>query len=58
MTKKHFIALAARLAAARPTSHARLAGWLAAVTAVADAAETSNDRFDRARFLAACGVTP
>ena len=63
MTKKHFEALAAALFEAREhTGHNASwddgvdAQWLKDVAVVADVCATTNPRFDRARFLAACGV--
>ena len=60
MTKKHFVALAAALeydpdhwGDGREERHAQ---WLADVDAVAQVCATFSTRFDRARFLAACGV--
>jgi hypothetical protein len=52
MTKKHFIALARRIAAINDAS-----ARLHAAQAVADVAALDNPRFDRARFMAACGVS-
>jgi hypothetical protein len=53
MTRKHFSAMAKAIAKAPITNEARkaLARELAAICA------TTNPNFDRARFLAACGVT-
>lgn len=55
MTKRHYIAVAQVLAselagAACPVAVERVA------LALADLYKSENDRFDRARFLAACGV--
>lgn len=51
MTKKHFIALAKAIALIDNLYHR---GQVAAL--VADVCRQNNPRFDRARFLAACGV--
>ena len=57
MTRKDYVLIASALKANRdkwvvtPT-------WLDAVYSVADALKADNARFDRARFLAACGVSP
>lgn len=65
MTKKHFVALAAALHAEFPDrdSYASADGfkaafnmWYACVTAVADMAMGENGRFDRERFMRACGA--
>lgn len=63
MTKKHFVALANSLRAARPVAvsdpvaeQARLNQWRLDVAHVAGACASFNPGFDRARFLAACGV--
>lgn len=70
MTKKQFIALAAALAEVRPDrgnayapasvkakGAAAFAQWRATVDAVAaTCAAQAKNGFDRARFLAACGV--
>lgn len=54
MTKKHFEAVAARI---RQTAQdpAMLAGAMIAARIFADMAAQDNPRFDRARFMAACG---
>lgn len=51
MSKKHFEALAKRIA-----QIADLEARRQAAEAVADVAATMNGQFDRARFLAACGL--
>lgn len=51
MTKKHFIALAKRIAEI-VDDKARFA----ATIAVADVAEKFNPEFDRAKFVAACNI--
>jgi hypothetical protein len=70
MTKKHFEALAAALKATSPDRHdeectrvndrmARaecVCQWQQDVDALADVCARFNPNFDRARFLAACGV--
>jgi hypothetical protein len=51
MSRKHFKAIAAAIAAILdPSDRRRIA------EALADVCRESNPRFDRARFLAACGV--
>ena len=59
MTKKDFEALAAALRAAKPTVHKdtdRYQAWASAISAVADACQASNPRFDRDKFLRACDL--
>lgn len=63
MTRKDYIAIAAALKTARvnnPLGHTNQAlynnGVDNAVARVADALQMDNSRFDRARFLEACGV--
>lgn len=60
MTKKHFVALAASLASTKPDANVdapeHYAQWLFDARAIADVCASTNARFDRARFLAACGV--
>ena len=56
MTSKHFRALAAELAATRPAGGTeRRMQWEHDTLAIADVCRASNPRFDRGRFLAACG---
>lgn len=52
MTKKHFIALAREIAQSSRTTEDRLF----AAMVVIRVAEADNPRFDRARFLTACGL--
>ena len=59
MTRRHYEWLAATLAGVQPGTGADIAEqaqWLDTCDAFADALESSNPRFDRARFLKACGV--
>ncbi len=60
MTKKHFEALAAALRENRflPDNEAANVQWERCVEAVAAVGADFNPRFDRARFLAACGMEP
>lgn len=63
MSKKDYELIAAAFRAARPCAVGDRGrdwydGWHAVVDSVADALASDNPRFDRARFLAACGVTP
>jgi len=59
MTRKHFVAIATELSEIRRSMESREA--LDAVdrsaAAIADVCAETNPRFDRARFLRACGVT-
>jgi hypothetical protein len=58
MTAKHFASIAASLKAARPNvpTSAELALWVQCCNEIASTCDAANPRFDRARFLAACGV--
>lgn len=61
MTKKHFIALAQALYEAKPGTFAtnyldRHTAWKCTVGAVAAVCAASNPAFNRAKFLAACGM--
>lgn len=62
MTKKHFDALAAALRAQKPEDTfdenrlLLIIQWRADAKVVADVCARFNPNFDRARFLAACGV--
>ena len=55
MTRKHFVALAAALAASRPhrLNYATFEQWVADREAVASVCAASNPFFDRGRFLVA-----
>ena len=66
MTRKHFITLAKALKCTRPqryygvvppddTYEVRLRIWRKCNEAVADVCQSTNTRFDRDKFLAACG---
>jgi hypothetical protein len=57
MSKQHFEALAEALRSARPPNPGlmRLA-WVETCRSVADVCARFNGRFDRARFLRACGA--
>jgi hypothetical protein len=60
MTKKDYELVASAFATVAPAPDASAlfaAGWLRGVAAMADALQASNHRFDRARFLAACGAS-
>jgi hypothetical protein len=58
MSRRDYIAIAAALAVVRPESAApdAWAQWHADCNTVANVLAAGNARFDRARFLAACGV--
>lgn len=60
MTKQHFIAIAAEFKNALDTAKLHSAdqfeGAKLSVIAFCEVAERFNPRFDRARFLAACGL--
>ena len=63
MTKKHFVALAAALKEARLFDAAETARsieadtqWERTIEGIAAVCADFSPRFDRARFLAACGV--
>ena len=61
MTRRHSEALAAALAAALQDVAPEKGGamrdqWINDVCAIATVCDESNPRFDRARFLKACGV--
>jgi hypothetical protein len=60
MSRKHFIALANALKAEKPGDNwnpNKRVQWELDVNAVANACAQANSRFNRARFLAACGVS-
>ena len=56
MTRKDYVLLAAAIASADCYDDGELIGP-AVVQAIADALAQDNPRFDRDRFLTACGVT-
>jgi len=59
MTRRDYVAIAAALRLTQPTDvygPKCYAQWLLDVAAVADVLASDNPRFDRARFLKACGV--
>ena len=56
MTKKDYVLIAAALASVKPTHTALRTQWIMDIEALAARLATTNPRFDRARFLAACGV--
>lgn len=59
MSKKHFIKLAEALKQTRPERiglENKWHQWCLMVRAVADVCASTNERFDRGRFLAACGM--
>jgi hypothetical protein len=57
MTKKHFEALAAALKAERPMRQlVTFDQWKKDCVVIANTCQDFNPNFDRARFLAACGV--
>jgi hypothetical protein len=58
MTKKDFSLIAAALRASQivGVSHRHREQFEATVVCVADALGTTNPRFDRVRFVAACGL--
>ena len=58
MTRKDYIALAASLRriGSGTTDDASLRTFFQCVSAVADALQSDNPRFDRAKFLEACGA--
>ena len=62
MTKKDYIKLAAALAINRPPANNKpdtsaLLSWWLCVSSIADVLQADNQRFDRRRFLTACGVS-
>lgn len=54
MTQKHFIALAALVASVKEQGGS--IGYEKLANDLADICAESNERFDRTRFLAACGA--
>lgn len=56
MTRKHYIQLAASLAACRPTDPTALITWRACREAIMSALHTDNPSFDRQRFITATEV--
>jgi len=54
MTRKDYVAIAAALANVR--TQATIPSWQSCCEKIADAMAADNPRFDRARFLKACGV--
>lgn len=60
MTRKDYVALAAALKAAMPSGelafHREFKQWMHDCKHVADALQRDNARFDRERFLTACGI--
>jgi hypothetical protein len=56
MSKKDYILLAAALRESEPTYDEARPSWVATCNNVANALGRQRAQFDRARFLAACGV--
>lgn len=59
MSRKDYIALAAALASIQPPANddpAAIVTWEACVTKIAQTLAYDNSRFDRDRFLGACGL--
>ena len=58
MTRKDYVAIAAAMARVIPLDNDRgsYRVWEATVCSLADYLATTNPRFDRERFLKACGV--
>ena len=61
MMRKDYVRLADALRSAKPSldvpTIAKREAWLAAVHVVADVLARDNPRFNRERFLSACGVS-
>ena len=59
MTRRHFVALANVLRSIKPPSEMKEAHamWVDAARSIASICASDNPRFDRPRFLVACGVT-
>ena len=55
MTRKHFADLAHNLASVRPPPGPSRETWTASVKAVAEVCAFYNPRFDRSKFMEACG---
>lgn len=56
MSRKHFVALAAEQKADKPTNPQHVPAWEDRCRDLAGTLAGTNPRFDRSRFLAACGV--
>jgi hypothetical protein len=63
MTRKHYQAMAESLRFAHPSKHMdastygrAVEQWMRDVQSVADVFAADNSRFDRSRFLSACGL--
>ncbi len=63
MTRKDYVAIAAAFAKSgtvaftgAPLTGAALAQWQYDIACIADVFAADNARFDRARFIAACGI--
>lgn len=59
MTRKHYVMLAAALARSKPErfhAGAEDAQWRWDCRVIAEALAADNERFDRERFLKACGI--
>jgi len=64
MTRKDYVLIAQAIKGTIPGPEhtedylqGQAVGWANCARSIADALSTDNPRFDRARFLAACGVT-
>ena len=58
MTRKDYVLIAAALARGEPIDEGEARdGWRQAVNAVTAALQSDNTRFDRDKFLRACGLT-
>ncbi len=61
MTKKDYILIAQALKESEPTEHENeygtaISAWVNAVNKLANTLQTENVKFDRARFISACGL--
>lgn len=59
MTRKDYVKLAAALASVRPVgvpNYPKFYRWDLVVAAIGDTLADDNPRFDRARFVEACGA--